>query len=153
MMNRILIASDGSRCAHAAVREGLELARLLDASVTLVSVRRSLPSFGDSNYERKVSAQLRQAYAALEAAMAEAEQLGVEADTEILWGDVVTQILRTARRREADLIVVGSGRGGTVLGNVSRALVERSRIPVVLVNDCVETKAGGVPAEALARTA
>jgi len=152
-MNRIVIGTDGSPGAQGAVCEGLELARLLDAPVTVVSVRRPIPSFGDPQYQRKVNVQLQQAYAALEAAVTEAERVGVKADTESPWGDVVSQILRTAHQRQADLIVVGSGRGGTMLGPVSRALVERSRTPVVLVNDRVDRQAHARRTDALARSA
>jgi nucleotide-binding universal stress UspA family protein len=121
-MTHILIATDGSSAAEAAVAEGVELARLLGARVTLVAVR----------------PHLEDAHAALERALALAEEAGVDAEYEVAEGDAAAEILRAARYCEADLIVVGSrGRGavaGTLLGRVSRSVLERSTVPVVVVN-------------------
>ena len=46
-MNRIVIATDGSEGASAAVREGVELAYEVGAEVTFVTVRHDLPLLGD----------------------------------------------------------------------------------------------------------
>jgi nucleotide-binding universal stress UspA family protein len=140
-MNRILIGTDGSPGARAAVEEGLDLARRLGAAVTLVAVRRAIPLLGDPFYQRRLSEQLRNARAVLDEAKAEADRLGVDADYEILEGDAVDEILRAARYGEVDLIVIGSrGLGpvaGAVLGSVSRALVQYSPIPVLVVKERV----------------
>jgi len=140
-MNRIVIGTDGSPGARAAVHEGLDLARRLGAPVIFVTVRHSIPLLGDPFYQRKLSEQLAHARAVLDEARAEADRLGVEADHEIAEGDAVDELLRTARYAEADLIVVGSrGLGpvaGAVLGSVSRALVQHSPIPVLVVKEPV----------------
>jgi nucleotide-binding universal stress UspA family protein len=112
-MNRILIAVDNSA---AAARKGFELARLLDAAVTLIAV--SVPGEADD------------ARQALAYALAEAERLGLDPDIEDPWGDPATQILCAARLHDADLIVVGRSR----VGRVSDVVARHSRIPVLVVD-------------------
>ncbi len=140
-MERIVIGTDGSPGSQAAVKEGVELARQLGVPVTFVHVRSPIALLGEPYYQRKLSSQLRQARAVLEAALAEAERVGVEADYEIAEGDPADEILRTARYREAGLIVVGSrGLGaiaGALLGSVSTAVVRHSSLPVLVVKERV----------------
>jgi nucleotide-binding universal stress UspA family protein len=138
-MERIVIATDGSPGARAAITEGLELALLLGAAVTFVAVRSSAPLFGSASLASAphLSDELRETRSALEGAMEEAERAGVPADYEIAEGHVADEIVRTARYREADLIVVGSRGLGDIasvlLGSVSRELVEGSPLPVMVV--------------------
>ena len=138
-MEHILIGTDGSPDAAAAVTEGLGLAKLLGAHVTFVSVRSGTAPLGEPFYGEHLSEQLARARAALDAAKAEAERLGVPAETEILEGRPADSILQLAESREADLIVVGSrGLGaiaGALLGSVSRRLVQHSPIPVLVVKE------------------
>jgi nucleotide-binding universal stress UspA family protein len=137
VMNEIVVATDGSAGARAAVTEGLELARLLGAHVTFVSVRSRLPLPGDRYDHQELAGQLSRARTAVDEATAEAEWLGVASDYELMEGFAAREILRSARNHEAGLIVVGScGHGtnaGTLLGSVSQWLVQHSPIPVVPV--------------------
>lgn len=148
-MERIVIATDGSTGAAAAVADGVELARLTGAAVTFVYVRQRIPLLGSPFYQRKLSDQLRCAHDALEDAMEEADRHGVNADYEIAEGDVAHEILRTAVYRDAGMIVVGSrGLGalaGALLGSVSRALVERAPLPVLISKE--HAAVAGEPAE------
>ena len=138
-MNHIVIGTDGSPGARAAVSEGLEMARRLGGQVTFVAVRHGISVLGDPYYQHRLSDQLAHARAAVEDAMAEAERLGVHAEYEIAEGEAADEILKAARYREADLIVVGSrGLGaiaGALLGSVSRKLVQHSPIPVLVVKE------------------
>lgn len=135
-MERIVIATDGSPGARAAVAQGLELAQRLDASVTFVAVRTGAPLFGDPKLIRHLCDELRETRAALDGAMGEAERLGVDADFEIGEGPVAEEIVRAAQYRDAGLIVVGARSpadcGGS-FGSVSQELVEISPLPVFVV--------------------
>jgi nucleotide-binding universal stress UspA family protein len=138
-MKHILVAVDGSPGSRAAVAESVDLAHETGADLTFLGVRHRIALLGRPYYQRKLSAQLARLRPALEQAVAEAEARGVEADSDLLEGDVVEEILRAAIYREADLIVVGSrGLGpvaGAVLGSVSKALVELSPTPVLVAKE------------------
>jgi nucleotide-binding universal stress UspA family protein len=140
-MDRIVIGTDGSPGGRAAVEEGLELARTLGVGVTFICARHPIALLGDPYYQRRLSEQLVHARAALDEALEEAARLGVEADCEIAEGDPVDELIRAARYQEADLIVVGSrGLGavaGALLGSVSKALVQHSPVPVLVVKETV----------------
>lgn len=137
-MKRILIATDGSAGAWAAVEEGVELASEVGAAVTFVTVRHQVSSlFGDTAYQRHLTEQLEQARSTIDSAAAEAERLGVVYDSDILEGDAVECIAAAARTWQADLVVVGSRGHGAVasalIGSVSRELLTHSPAPVMVV--------------------
>jgi nucleotide-binding universal stress UspA family protein len=136
-MRRVLIATDGSGASRAAVETGLELTRKLTGVATIVFVRQPPPVVVDV-YDRDAAQALhRRARAAVEQATGRAVELGVEAESEILDGDPVDEILELARTRRPDLIVVGSRARGvlarTFLGSVSSAIVQRAQQPVLVV--------------------
>ena len=136
-MRSILISTDGSAGADAAVADGLELARQAGAKVLFMNVRPTISLLGAPYEQEKLSEQMTIAREAVDGATARAGELGVEAETEILEGDPAEQILGLARSRDVDLVVVGSrGRGGVsaaLLGSVSRAVVNRADRPVLVV--------------------
>jgi nucleotide-binding universal stress UspA family protein len=138
-MNRIVIATDGSDGAWAAVEEGVELASEVGAEVTFVTVRHDFPLLGDPWYQERLTRQLEHARVALDRAEAEAHEHGVLHESEILEGDPAVEIAQLAHARGADLVVVGSrGHGGlasALIGSVSRALLTRSSVPVMVVRD------------------
>ncbi|HEY7693471.1 MAG TPA: universal stress protein [Gaiellaceae bacterium] len=145
-MQRILIATDGSDRAQAAVEEGVALARSVGAAVTFVTVRHAAGElFGDPLYQERLTGQLRHAREAIGRAEAVAEQMEVESEAEILEGDPVECIVRVARAWNADLVVVGSRGHGAVtsalIGSVSHGLVTRSTVPVLVVPASVRSAA------------
>ncbi len=137
-MKRIVIATDGSGGAWAAVAEGVELAAEVGAEVTFVTVRPRISALlGDQLYQHRLTEQLAQARAVLEPAEAEARRVGVDCDSDILEGDPVECIAQAARGWMADLVVVGSrGHGAVtsaVIGSVSRGLLNHSPVPLMIV--------------------
>jgi nucleotide-binding universal stress UspA family protein len=136
---RILVATDGTDGAKAAVADGLRLARRLDAEVVFVAVQHApRPPLGVPPYYIADPDAHHYAVATIEAALAEARDHVVPARGEILAPslDPAHGILEAARRLDADLIVVGSrGRGaiaGAILGSVSRAVVRHADRPVLV---------------------
>jgi nucleotide-binding universal stress UspA family protein len=150
-MQSILIATDGSPGSDAAVADGIELAREAGAKVTVVSVRPPIALLGEPYHHRKLSEQLQAARAAVDRAMAAAADDGVGAEAEILEGEVAKEVLRLARSRNVDLIVIGSrGLGavtGVLLGSVSRAVVRDADRPVLVVKEPTRTKEASTSAE------
>lgn len=139
-MNEILIAVDGSEGADTALAAGLELARDVGADVTIVTVRHEpLPVLGDPIYQRTLTEELAGARRVLNDAFEKAAEARVDADGEILVGHPGDEILRLARHRNVDLIVLGSrGLGsvtGTLLGSVSRFVVGHAKGPVLVVKE------------------
>jgi len=138
-MNTIVIGTDGSPGARAAVTHGLELARRLGTRVIFVFVRPDTWLLGDPYYQHRLSEQLARSRAALGPAIDEAEAASVEAEHEVVEGDTSDELIRAARYHDAELIVVGSrGLGalaGAVLGSTSARLVQHSPIPVLVVKE------------------
>jgi nucleotide-binding universal stress UspA family protein len=144
---RFLIAVDGSDGSDAALREGLELAAGLKAIVTLVTVTKP-PSaaLGEPYYQRALSEAMQHGREVLDGAMRTADDAGVTADYELLEGDPAHEIAALAESRGADMIVIGSrGLGtvaGTLLGSVSRHVVQHATLPVLVVRATDEAAAG-----------
>ena len=139
-MDRILIAVDGSPASNEAVAIGVELAAEQGADVTFVHVAPILdvaPVMGfpiAAALPHIVSAHDR---ASLDSAVIYAGEHGVAAETELLRGDPVDEIVAHADSLGADLIVVGSRGHGTftnaLLGSVSRGILHESKRPVLVV--------------------
>jgi nucleotide-binding universal stress UspA family protein len=141
-MKTILIATDGSPGARAAVERGLDLAEDTHADVVFLAVRRPpVPVFGDRYWQHSITNELARLRPALSEATAEAEARGISVDYDLLEGDAAEEILRLARSRDVDLIVIGSRGLGAVksaiLGSVSKRVLRESDRPVVVVNERV----------------
>jgi nucleotide-binding universal stress UspA family protein len=140
----ILLATDGSPSAADAQTKALELARLLEVTLLVVSVEHvSLPAVGYSGYGySNVVAELTNAeHERVEKLLAEiadaAEAAGVYCSTFTADGFAADEICRIAAEREAQLIVVGSHGWGAARrlfsGSVSTALVHQAPCPVLVV--------------------
>ena len=142
---RLVVATDGSPGAAAAVARGVALAGELGAAVVFVTVRHPIRLIGDPYYQHVLTRQLRRASAILTDAAAVAAAGGVPSEAEILEGDPPAAILAAVAAHGAELVVVGSrglgAIGGALLGSVSRALVEHSPVPVLVVRDGLERAA------------
>lgn len=111
-MATIMIATDGSQAAQSAVELGLEIAQATGDDVLFVSVWDMIRGgigapFGYIDQEY-VDADRGVAEDVLTAAMARASELGVEAESCLLFGEPVSEICTTARHRNVRMIVIGA---------------------------------------------
>ncbi|WP_435180158.1 universal stress protein [Halorussus sp. AFM4] len=134
----VLVPTDGSEAARAAVDQAVDLAAALDATVHAVSVVDDT-SLGLDVRSVSASEDLEdRAEEAVADVAARAEEAGVESVTEeVLRGRVHRRILGYVDDNDVDLVAVGTtGRGGTdrvLLGSVAERLVRSSPVPVLTV--------------------
>jgi nucleotide-binding universal stress UspA family protein len=139
-MKKILIATDGSDSAHEALEFGLELAEEHGATAFLVHVAPAvevLPHVSFTVPAPTVPHELdEQDQAPLKEAAEIATSKDIDFKTELLLGNPADEIVAFGDSIDADLIVVGSrGHGAiaSVLLGVSRAVLQESRRPVLVV--------------------
>ena len=137
----IVCAFDGSDQAMKAAEFAADLAKRLDASLSLIYVVEpyappvDLPgiSFVDYIEPHRKSAQRLIG----DAAVSLADKTGVTASTEVRVGSPANEVVQYAADRGADLIVCGShGRGAVkrlLLGSVADRIVHLSNVPVLVV--------------------
>ncbi len=142
-IKRILHPSDFSRASAAAFRMAVELAKGNRAELVLAHVLAPVvPMVGNGYvspqlYEELEASARAQAQKQLAALVAKAKKAGVSAKTALLEGVAHEQIVRTARGKRADLIVIGThGRTGMAklfLGSVAGRVVSTAHCPVMTV--------------------
>ena len=139
-MKQIVIATDGSPSALEAVDVGLELAQEQGADVTFVHVTPAdtyrVARLGPG-HPMPHDVPIDESETALAAAEEAAKEVGVAYALERVSGDAVDTIVAVAKRKNADLIVVGSRGLGPVkaalLGSVSRGVLDDAKRPVLIV--------------------
>jgi nucleotide-binding universal stress UspA family protein len=145
MQQRIVIATDGSPAADAAVGVGLDVAAATRAGVRFVHAVSPLAEqlFAEYPMEGPPLEQVLANDRVLAAAVAQAEEKGVDAEVDLIGefgdtADLAAAIAGIAAGIDASMIVVGSrGRGavaGAVLGSVSHNLIRWATRPVLIVH-------------------
>jgi len=139
MYRHILVATDGSALSGRAIRQGVSLAKALGARLTAVAV---IAPYAPGNTAlaalRGFSVAVRkEARRALAAFNAEARAQAVPATaTSVVGGEPWKAILRAARSRKCDLIVMAShgraGLSGVLLGSETTKVLTHSAIPVLV---------------------
>ncbi len=139
-MKRILVATDGSAPAVEAEKFGIELAGESDAVLVFVHVVPLLdvvpaPAFGMTSAYRHEPPEFDREL--LDAASRRAAVDGVIAETVLLTGNAVGEIVAYADAHDVDLTVIGTRGHGAVatalLGSVSRGVLHDSTRPVAVV--------------------
>jgi nucleotide-binding universal stress UspA family protein len=141
-MQSIVVGTDGSPSAQAAVRRGVEVARGSGALVHLVTAFPDVPSYREriGSSAKRDPIDLREvAEGILARAANEVNAQDVEVQTHAREGDAAQVILDVAEEQNADLIVVGA-RGLTglerfLLGSVSSKLSHHAGRSVMIVRD------------------
>ena len=137
MYDRIVIAVDGSEEARRAARRGLQLARVFDATVTVLSVveQKALQLTETSAEKTRLRERGEEALTEIEEL---ASELGCPVTTTLTEGKPAVQISEYADEQDADLIVVGrqglTGLGRRLLGGVTEQVLHRSDVPVLVVS-------------------
>jgi nucleotide-binding universal stress UspA family protein len=136
----ILIPTDGSECAAAAIDHGLAIAEQYDATVHAVSVVdvRALTSSDDIPPQTQLLEQFEErSEKATEAVAERAREAGLDATTEVRDGVPARSLIDYADENDVDLIAMGThGRTGFqryFLGSTTAKVVRTADMPVLSV--------------------
>lgn len=139
----LLVATDGSEAARAALAEAIALAKELHTELAVITVWRALQGDYGLTYapaamlDDLLEAERRHAEATLREAVEQAEAAGVQVRTRLATGDPVDRICAYALEIGARLIAVGTRGHSTVasliLGSVSNGVILNASRPVLVV--------------------
>lgn len=138
MFKKILVATDGSDRADAAVEYALQLAKDAGAEVVGLYVvdLASLPPAGEVTVPPSPATVEYEALKLLEVVVKGAKEMGIEARVQVEFGKPADEIVRKAEREGVDLIVLSSTGKGVdrfLLGSVSEGVIRRAKCPVLVV--------------------
>jgi len=150
MYANILLSTDGSDVARKGVKHGIDLAKALNAKVTVITVTEPLPvDYGGGHASGWIPSQREfdafdaackvRASKVLDEARGIAEQAGISAEyLHVPNAHPATTIIETAKSGGCDLIVMGShGRRGLrklFLGSQTSEVLADGSVPVLVVH-------------------
>jgi universal stress protein A len=141
-MKRILHPSDFSKASRPALKKAIELARTMRATLHVLHVMAPVPILGDGyispkTYDELLTSATESVQRQMERLVKTARTAGVKATSTIVPGVPADSIVRAARAKHADVIVMGThGRTGFsrfLLGSVASRVVATSPCPVLTV--------------------
>ena len=139
-IRKILIPTDGSQNANAAVARGLDLAKLQGAQVTVLNVvdLSAFIGYGDAlSLPNLLPIMKKEGQDIVERVRQEGERRGVPVNTMVETGTPSHRIVELSK--DHDLIVMGSlGRTGMshlLLGSVAERVVRHATCPVLVVRN------------------
>jgi nucleotide-binding universal stress UspA family protein len=137
MFKKLLVAYDGSAAAVKAFERSVEMAQCFGAQLAIVVVLRP-PEFAEEVETRAVLENARNRFdPEITSLQRRARTLGVDLVPYTCVGHPAEQIIATADRWEADLIVTGHRGQGLferwLLGSVSRVVIAYARCAVMVV--------------------
>jgi nucleotide-binding universal stress UspA family protein len=141
MFSRVLVAVEDGPVTRPALRLAARLVARRGGRLRICAVvdrEQAAPPNLPVTFRPRFNADLaRAAERAVERAAAVARAAGVRADTKVLEGHVVEELVTAARRFRAQLLVMAPRRRGRlsafVLGSRTQAVVNRSPCPILLV--------------------
>jgi nucleotide-binding universal stress UspA family protein len=143
-MKRILVAVDGSRDSKKAVEKSTEISKCFDSEVLLLYVQKfpgvlvSEPEMKELRKSLESSVVKEELESRGKAILSEAKRLlrknSIKVKTIMRWGHPAEEILKVAEEEKAEIIVMGSRgrRRGILLGSVSKEVVERAKVCVMV---------------------
>jgi nucleotide-binding universal stress UspA family protein len=134
----ILVAIDGSEGSARALETAIELAALTSGRLVALAVEGPLPAYAATVGEVDEVKREKDAFFGRVVAKAkhEAERAGVELEVEVRAGHAADLIVRSARERGADLVVVGHKShflGDYLLGSSADRVAHHAECPVLIV--------------------
>lgn len=138
MINKILLAYDGSDHSKRAVALAQDLALKYNAAVRIVYAFHPISRIlGNPNLEELMQRETKQGNEIAEQAAVPLRAAGLDPHIEVLEGPASDAILRVAQVRQVELIVMGSrGLGDAAalfLGSVSHRVLQDAKCPVLVV--------------------
>ncbi|AEH37540.1 universal stress protein [Halopiger xanaduensis] len=138
MYDSVLVATDGSDTATAAVDHAITLARQFDIPLYGIVVLESRTEYDNAIVDPEEADRRRRQRAESVLADLEAAAEGLALETTIRTGVPHEEILTYAAEQDADVIVIGSrGRSsfkGALLGSTVDAVVRQAERPVLVVD-------------------
>ncbi|NLG74116.1 MAG: universal stress protein [Chloroflexi bacterium] len=139
MIQKILLAIDGSHCSEQALYFAASLARSYHASIVLVHAFIPPPHPGsDGPTPESIYETREQAESLAEEAAGRLREMGIEdVESIVVKGPAINVITGTAESYKPDMVIIGA-RGqslwpGNQLGSVSMAVTQRVECPVLVV--------------------
>ena len=150
----ILVPTDFSECGNYALSYAASLARTFNSSIICVNVIEPIvPAVGYSGMTESlpiadISEQLEDSAERELPKLAEREECaGLEVEELIVHGEAAAEIVRVAKERQVDLIVLSShgrtGLGRILFGSTAEAVVRHAMCPVLVVKPKPEEVAAG----------
>lgn len=138
MFKKLLLAVDGSYNASQAAKVAGNLVRELEADLWIVTAFDPVPPYlGEPNMQNAINARMEAAEAVLKETLKAVGTIRGELKTEVLEGPAAEAILKVAKTRQNDLIVMGArGLGtlsGILLGSQSQKVLHHAPCPVLVV--------------------
>ena len=136
-INKILNPVDGSDHSIRSTENAIELAKLLNAEITLMHCHDRFPIvLAEPNFQRAVNQITKASEELVEPFIEMLEKGGVKFDVRILEGNPGNKIPEVVKIEKIDLIVMGS-RGvtnfaGLLLGSVAHQVLHKSDCPVFI---------------------
>lgn len=140
-MKNILVPTDFSDCAYAAIKTAVDIAKKEDAKIRLLHVyERPIYGFVDMSVDheqnRKLKAEIQDKFAAL---LADPVMAGLTVATSLAWDKPVWEAVNHEDFKEHDLVVMGthgaSGFKEVFIGSNAEKVVRASRIPVLTISE------------------
>jgi nucleotide-binding universal stress UspA family protein len=138
MYRRILVAYDGSEGARAALKQGIALAKALNAELSCVLVEEHLPHYAASISEVKAAKEeIDEHFRTLAKQARDLAALGgIDMETIVRQGHEVETIVTIAKDGQFELLVIGyhghSAIFGRIMGSTAQSIVRLAPCSVLL---------------------
>jgi nucleotide-binding universal stress UspA family protein len=141
-MKNILITIDFEEQANLLLDRAFELAEKFDCKLWLLHIAAPDPEFvgyevGPQNERDFRAGELKTEHKIIEKCVHQLKEKGINAEGLLIQGPTVETILKEAEKLNIDLVIIGHHKHSlfykTFVGNTDSALINKSKVPVLLV--------------------